>query len=194
MQHQTYIFFGRSGSGKGTQAELLRQYLENKGNDVLYIETGDRFRSFMQEDNYTSMKTKQIIGQGQLMPAFMPIYLWAKELVARYTGYEELVLDGLCRNITEAPVLDSALKFYGITHAYVIHLDVSRDWATDRMHGRSRADDTADYINTRLDWFDREIPPVLDFFLGRDGYTSVRINGEQSIEDVHKEIIEQLSL
>lgn len=193
MQHKTYVLFGRSGSGKGTQAELLRQYFENKGNDVVYIETGQEFRRFMHQDNYTSTKTKQVIGKGGLMPAFMPIYIWAKELVNRYSGYEELILDGLCRNIAEAPVLDSALKFYGIEQTYIIHIDVSRQWASDRMHGRGRADDSTAYINARLDWYDQEIPPVLEYFKDREGYTFVSINGEQSIEDVHSEILKSIT-
>lgn len=194
MQHQTFIFFGRSGSGKGTQAELLRKYLEERGGRVVYIETGERFRSFMQGETHTAALTRQIIGSGALMPVFMPIWLWTNELVAQYTGYEHLVLDGLCRRVEEAPVLDSALKFYGIQNPHIVYINVSNAWATQRMQGRGRTDDTEHYIASRLAWFDRDVLPVLDYFRAKPEYQFHEINGEQSIEAVFQDIQTALQL
>jgi len=194
MQQNTYIFFGRSGSGKGTQAQMLRQYIEDNGGRTIYIETGDRFRSFMETGSYTAGMTKKVIASGGLMPVFMPIWLWANELVHSYTGYESLILDGLCRRIDEAPVLDSALKFYGIEKAHVIYINVSNDWAANRLQGRGRSDDSAEYINSRMAWFDREVLPVLEYFRDRNRYAFHEINGEQSIESVHADIRSALEL
>ena len=174
MQHQTYIFFGKSGSGKGTQAELLRERLESQGAKVVYIETGERFRSFMGGDSYTALKTRDVIEAGGLMPVFMPIWLWTNELVHRYSGYETLILDGLCRRLDEAPVLDSALKFYGIEKAHILYINVSNEWATARLQGRGRTDDSGDYIASRLAWFDRDVFPVLDYFRDRNRYSSMK--------------------
>lgn len=58
MTPQTFIFFGPSGSGKGTQARLLIEYLEKKDPErkTVYIETGRRFRDFITEASYTAKK------------------------------------------------------------------------------------------------------------------------------------------
>ena len=47
MDKKFFILIGRSGSGKGTQAELLKTYLNNQGvQDIKYLTTGKSFRSF----------------------------------------------------------------------------------------------------------------------------------------------------
>jgi len=194
MQHNTYIFFGRSGSGKGTQAQLLIESIRQKGGEVVYVETGQKFREFMTGKTYTAKKTKEVMETGGLLPVFLPVWLWTNDLVQHYTGYEDIILDGVCRKLTEAPVLDSALKFYGIEHAHIIHINVSNTWAFDRMKGRGRADDSDEYINSRLTWFDREVLPVLEYFKERKGYNFIDINGEQTIEEVFNELQQKLEL
>ena len=44
---QAYLFYGKAGSGKGTQAVELKKTLESEGRKVLYIETGELFRKFV---------------------------------------------------------------------------------------------------------------------------------------------------
>ncbi|MFT5360066.1 MAG: adenylate kinase [Candidatus Paceibacteria bacterium] len=194
-QSNTYIFFGKSGSGKGTQADLLIEVLKEKGKKVLYVETGKRFREFIQrEENHSAKLTKNLINKGGLMPVFLPVWLWASSFVEDFSGDEDLVLDGLARRMTEAPVLDSALRFYDRLPCNVIHIDVSRKWAFDRLSSRGRSDDTEEYINSRLDWFEKDVSPVIEYFEERKGFDIHIINGEQPIEDVHKELIQKLNL
>lgn len=194
MQHNTYILFGRSGSGKGTQAQLLIDFLKQQDKEVLYIETGEKFREFMMGDSYTAHRTKSIMETGGLLAPFLPVWIWTNELIQKYTGYQDLILDGLCRKIAEAPVLDSALQFYGIKNAHIIHINVSNEWAFDRMKGRGRADDTDEYIKSRLEWYDTEVLPVLDYFKNRSGYTYIEVNGEQTIEQVFAEMKSKLNM
>ena len=73
---QTYIFFGRSGSGKGTQAELLIKYLQEQKREVLYIETGRVFREFMEQDSYSARLTREMLSGGGLLPVFLPVWIW----------------------------------------------------------------------------------------------------------------------
>ncbi|MCB9809084.1 nucleoside monophosphate kinase [Candidatus Nomurabacteria bacterium] len=191
----TYIFFGRSGSGKGTQAELLMEYLQNQSRDVLYIETGREFRSFINEANYTSQRTKEALNRGELLPVWLPVWLWAEKLVRNFNGTQDLVLDGLARRMTEAPVVDSALKFYGRNNCKVVHINVSREEAKQRLMSRGRPDDTEqEKIQRRLDWYDRDVLDVMDYFADKKGYEFIDINGEQSVEDVFSEIREKLDL
>ncbi len=195
IQHkpQTYIFFGRSGSGKGTQAELLINYLQERKHEVLYIETGRAFREFMQQDSHTARLTRDMLSGGGLLPVFLPVWIWAEKLVRYYNGTQDLVLDGLARRMTEAPVLDSALKFYGRHDCKIIHVNVSRDEAKKRLLGRGRGDDIDEaHVNERLDWYDRDVLDVMDYFADKKGYEFLDINGEQSVEEVFNEIKQAL--
>ncbi len=192
MRTRTFMFFGPSGSGKGTQAKLLIDFLENKqGRKVIYIETGQKIREFIINGGYTSRLTKEIIDKGGLLPAFLPVWLWTSHLNENFTGEEDLVLDGLCRRPYEAPVLDSALKFYKLDKPFVVSLNVSRNWSMERLKSRGRKDDTEEYINSRLDWYEKEVAPSVDFFRNNPDYNLLEINGEQPIEKVYEEIIQK---
>lgn len=197
MKQKTIIFFGRSGSGKGTQAHLLEDYIKKndpENRDVLYIETGKRFREFIKEktSNYTAKMTSDIMNAGGLMPEFMPIWIWTSYLVENYTGEEHMILDGLSRRADEAPILDSALRFYRREQPQVIFLSSSREWSKDRLLGRARRDDTEDDIQRRLDWFEENTMPALNYFKGHVGYEFIEIEGEQSIEKVHADILSKI--
>jgi adenylate kinase len=54
-----------------------------------------------------------------------------------------------------------------------------------------RADDTPETIKKRYQVYLSETAPILDF-LKQKGYNVITINGEQSIEDVHREILNRL--
>lgn len=188
-----FIFFGKSGSGKGTQALLLRTELEKMGRKVIYVETGQLMRDFVASgDTYLQQQTNQIISNGKLMPVFFPIYLWAKVLVEQYTGSEDIIFDGVSRRIEEGPIIDSALDFLQVEHRSVIHIDVSDKWVIDRLSARGRADDSISGIQKRLDWYLENVVPVLSFFEKKKTYRFFEINGEQSIEEVHAEIMKKI--
>lgn len=188
-----FIFFGKSGSGKGTQAELLKTELEAMDRKVIYIETGQLMRDFVASgDGYLQKRTNDIIGTGGLMPIFFPTYLWAKVLVEQYTGSEDIIFDGVSRRIEEAPVIDAALDFLNVEHRSVIHIDVSDKWVIDRLTARGRNDDSVSGIQKRLSWYLENVVPVLAYFENRNAYRFLEINGEQSIEDVHAEIMKKL--
>lgn len=194
MQPQTFIFFGKSGSGKGTQAKLLAKYLENaKGTSPLFIETGQGFREFIKSESYTATLTQEVLSEGGLLPVFMPIWLWTDILVNKYDGTQDLILDGLCRRPAEAPVLDSALKFYGQKNPIVVYINVSDNWAFERMKARGRKDDTDEYIKSRLKWFEWNVVPAMAYFHEHPDYTFIEINGEQTVEEVHGQIISKLA-
>jgi adenylate kinase family enzyme len=192
---QTFILFGRSGSGKGTQAELLIEKLKKQGRDVLYIETGREFREFINSGTYTASLTKESLDRGELIPVWLPVWIWAKEFINKFDGTQDLVLDGLARRMTEAPVVDSALKFYGREDCKVLHINVSREEAKNRLMSRGRPDDTEEAkIQRRLDWYDRDVLDVMDYFNEKKGYEFFDINGEQSVEGVHNDINDVLGL
>lgn len=193
MTSDTFIFFGRSGCGKGTQAHLLQQKLEQEGGKVLYVETGAKFREFMERDTYTGHMTKEVIDNGELLPAFLPVWVWANVLVENFTGKEHLILDGLSRRAFEAPILDSMIAFYKRERPFVILIDVSREWSKERLMGRKRKDDTEEYIESRLNWYDRDVVPAIEYFRNHSGYHFIEIQGEKTIEEVHNELIQKIN-
>ena len=187
---QTFVFFGKSGCGKGTQAQLLIKKLESETpHKVLYIATGDRFRKFIEGDTYSAELTKEILESGDLFPEFLPIWFWAGMLIEGYSGKEHLVFDGISRRELEARILETALKFYKIERPNIIYMDVSDEWATERLLERNRGDDRKKEIRARLKWFKEHALLSIQYFEKLDHVNFVRINGEQSVEDVHEDII-----
>lgn len=189
-----YLLYGKSGCGKGTQAELLKKQLESAGRKVIYVETGKLFRAFSESDTgFMASHVRSVIDAGKLMPAFFPVYLWSRALVENYTGTEDIILDGVARRIEEGNIVDSALDFLEINNRVVIHINVSDAWVFDHMGARTRADDTAEGMQKRLSWFTENVIPVIDYFARNAKYKSITINGEQTIEEVSTEITAKLS-
>ncbi len=191
----TFLFFGRSGSGKGTQAEMLIEYLkQNDKREVLYIETGQRFRKFLEEKNYTSKLVSKTFEEGGLLPAFLPVWIWTDAFVKCFSGEEHLVLDGLSRREMEAPILDSALSFYGITEPYVVYIETSRKWCMERLKERGRKDDHEKEIEKRMDWYEKNVIPAIQYFDENSRYRFIKVNGERTIDEIHEDIIRELKL
>jgi len=192
MNSRAILFFGRSGCGKGTQAKLLADFLKSQGREVIYTETGGKFREFLSTDNYSGKIVGDILKEGKLVPVFLPIWIWTDIFVKNFTGKQDLVLDGLCRRLEESVALDSAFDFYKIEKPNIILMNVSKEWSYARMMERKRTDDTPEKIQNRLDWYEKDVTPSIDYFRDKAGYNFIEINGEQTIENVHKDIIKAL--
>ncbi|MCX6703732.1 MAG: nucleoside monophosphate kinase [Candidatus Zambryskibacteria bacterium] len=196
MNPYTFIFIGRSGCGKGTQVELLQKYLAEKypSDEVFYLETGERFRNFIKENSYSSKLSHAVYEAGERQPSFLAIWMWSHLLVESFKGTEHLIIDGSPRAYGEALALDTALKFYG-RKACVVHLNVSRKWSEDRLLNRGRGDDLdVTKVKKRLDWFDKDVAPAIEYFRTNDDYNFIEVNGEQGIEEVYVEMMEKLNI
>ncbi|NLE07350.1 MAG: nucleoside monophosphate kinase [Parcubacteria group bacterium] len=194
MQPHTFIFFGPSGCGKGTQAKLLQKELEKRdpGRNILYIETGEELRKFVTQDNLTAQETKKVIEGGGLLPEFIPIYIWTGIMINKIKGDEHIFMDGISRRLVEASVLDSAIQFYKREKPFVILMEVSDEWASKLMKSRGRVDDTDEKIKTRLDWYKKNVVPAVEYFKNNPYYNFISINGEGSIEEVHQELMSKI--
>ena len=189
----TVIFIGRSGCGKGTQAGFFNDYIAQSDSDkrqILYIETGNYVRDFIRQEHYSSKIARDLYEKDHREPDFLGIFLWSKVLIDELDENMHLVIDGAPRAIDEAQVLTSALKFYKRENSSIIYLNVSRKWSEDRLLARGRSDDkTLIKINKRLDWFDKDVVPAIEYFKTNPLYRFLEINGEQTIEKVHADII-----
>jgi adenylate kinase len=193
---QTFIFYGIVGSGKGTQVELLEKYLKEKNisNDVLFTSTGSEFRKLIESGSYTASKVKTIIEKGLLQPNFLTISLFTNILISNMKENTTLIADGYPRTIAQSEAFETMTKFYDRNDVKIIYIELGKEEAIKRMKLRGRSDDTDEGIATRFDEYVKNVIPSMNYFKDKEGYTMYMINGEQSIEDVHKEIINKLNL
>lgn len=196
MQKQFFILIGRSGSGKGTQAALLQGALEDKGHQkVIHITTGGGFREFIQRDSHIARLAKEVNNTGGLQPEFLAVWSWSNIFINTLKGDETVILDGAPRKPFEASILHSAISFLGYQKPIVIYLDVSESGSREHLVHRGRADDVNESdVANRMNWFETDVLPTLEVYFNDPRYTVLHINGNQMIEDVHKEVIEKLNL
>lgn len=194
MKEQTYIFLGRSGCGKGTQAELLKKHLAEKSPNIpcMHLEVGAKFREFISQDSYTSSLSKDINSAGGLQPEFLAVWAWGSLMIENMKPNEHLIIDGTPRKLHEAQVLDKALQFYGRKDIHVIFLDVSRDWSRTRMLARHRGDDNVLDIESRLNWYETDVVQAVAHFRKNRHAHFHEINGMQSVEKVHADIVAEI--
>ncbi|MFA6254007.1 MAG: nucleoside monophosphate kinase [Candidatus Paceibacterota bacterium] len=195
----TYVFIGRSGCGKGTQVEKLAEHLTQKGvispeHAWLRIETGARFREFAARDNYSAKMLKASMERGERLPDNFAIWTWTDFLIEKFTGSEHLFFDGCPRSLLEAQALDFLLKFYSREKPVIVYLDVSREESKRRMLERGRVDDGSADIDRRLDWFDRDVLPAVEFYRNNLKYKFVEVDGEQSREKIHEDLVAMLEV
>jgi adenylate kinase family enzyme len=195
MQKYFFIFLGRSGGGKGTQAALLKKTLEEKGvSNVLHVTTGGGFREFIKGDSYIAECARNINNTGGLQPEFLAVWIWSNIFINTLKGGETVLLDGAPRKPFEVEVLHSAIRFLGYEKPVVIYLDVTEGEARKHVATRGRDDDKKEeVVAKRMDWFETDILPTLDVYKQDPRYTVLHINGNQTIEKVHEELIAKIS-
>lgn len=196
MDLQTFIFIGRSGCGKGTQAELLKKYVEEHDTEkrsIYYLETGERFRNFLSKDGYSNKLAREIAENSELQPSFLAVSMWSSSFIENLNGEEHVFIDGTPRTLPETYILETALNFYKRGRAKVIYINVSREESEKRLLARGRKDDKKiGDIEKRLNWFDNDVVPAVMYLSQSKNHDFYDIDGEQSIEDVHKELISKV--
>lgn len=196
MEKKFYIIMGRSGCGKGTQAELLKKKLEERGaGAVLHVTTGVGFREFINGESYAAHISRELTNSGGLNPEFLAIWNWSNIFIKSLTGKETIILDGAPRKPVEVGALHSAVHFFGYEHPTIIYVDVSETWAMDKLASRGREDDkNLEEQEKKMAWFNEDVLPCVDMYMHDPLYVFVRVNGEQTVEEVHTEIMSKLNL
>lgn len=196
MKPHTFIFFGIAGSGKGTQGELLEKYLREHKlvEDVIYISPGVEYRKIVDNGGYTGQLIKHTSEKGFLQPDFLTTSLFTNILVSNMTENMSFISDGYPRTISQAESFEKAMQFYGRENINIVYIEVGKEEAMKRMKIRARADDTDEGIETRFDEYIKNVLPAMKYFEGKTGYKTMTINGEQSVEQVHSDIIKSLAV
>lgn len=185
------IILGRQGAGKGTQCvRLSRHYV------VPHISTGDMLRAAVRERTEVGLAAKEIMDSGGLVGDDIMIAIVDHRLRRPDAETRGFILDGFPRNVAQAEALDKITVDRPIN--VVIDLDVGRDVVLARISARrvcrdcgtnytatglerqpwicevcggdvlQRADDTPDAVNRRLDLYETQTAPLIEFYESQD--------------------------
>lgn len=208
------ILFGAPGSGKGTQAERLRDRFSLK-----HISTGDLLRDAVARGTELGKKVESIMAAGELVSDEIVLQL-IKETVGSVKADSALsgwMLDGYPRTVGQAEMLDVLLSDTDETIDRIVVLEVDRDAIIERLSARRscpeckavynvlnmppkkdgicdncnttlvhRKDDQPETIANRLDVYEQQTVPILEHY---DGKVEInRVDGNQPIDEVTKAV------
>ena len=217
MENKVIILLGLPGSGKGTQAELLKKEF-----GFICMGSGNLLRARKATDDFTGNKIASFIDKGNRAPTPVIFKMWMDEFEKyRAEGFKGLIIDGSPRTILEKELVEQALGWYEWTeNKKVILVDISTEESVARLTKRrnckdcgklipfvgefktiekcpdcggelvGRADDDEEGVRSRLEWFKTDVQPVIDYYEQKGEL--IRINGEQSIEGVFKDVLEAI--
>ena len=193
MQPQTFVFFGIVGSGKGTQVKLLLDFLKAKdGRDCVYAYPGNEFRKIIESSSYTAELMKDSVSRGELQPGFFPDAIVANILISSLSKNSHLITDGYPRAVAQSESFEKMMKFYRRDDVKIIYIEVSKEEGIKRNLLRGRHDDTKEGLAKRFEEYTNNVIPSMNYFKNKTGYKIYTINGEQTVENVHKDIIKAL--
>jgi len=181
------IFYGPEGSGKSTQAKMLADKLK-----LPCLGSGELIRKFAKEDKGLMGEIcRDGLNKGHYVANSEMFVLWKRRLKDSDVQ-QGFVIEGFPRKHTQAKFLRRKLQKYGKKINFVFYLDVSEKESVKRLlkRGRKTPDgalhDSKERINSRLKEYQSQETDVLSYFKKHNLLT--KINGEQSIEDIHKDI------
>jgi adenylate kinase len=184
------LLLGPQGSGKGTQAKRIA-----KTYGIPHIATGDMIREMKEVPDELGLRLKEIYDRGDLVDDAMMIELIESRL-GRGDTIPGFVLDGFPRTMPQAEALDDVLDRLGRELDLVLEFQIpDRKVLLERMLKRAaeenRSDDTREAIQRRLDLYDRETAPLVEYYRSTRGNV-VGIHADRSVEDVFAEIRDAL--
>ena len=213
MKSPNIIFLGRSGSGKGTQAELLlkRFFLIN-------IDTGDILRKLAKRKDNFGKTILETINKGKLVPIWLVVYCWLDQLL-KIPSKKGIIMEGSPRLLEEAKILEEVFFWLGRKNFKVIYLQTSEKEVTERLLARRicskcskefslnftprlkkcshcggklirRKDDYPKAIKNRMLFFQKKILPVINYFQKKR--IVIHVDGEGSVKEIQKRILKKL--
>jgi adenylate kinase len=184
------IVLGPQGSGKGTQAKKIASTY-----GVPHIATGDMIREMKERPTELGRELREVYDRGDLVNDDMMIRL-IRDRLDRGDTLPGFVLDGFPRTLVQAEALDDLMSELGRRIDVVFEFQVpNRRQLLDRLLKRAaeenRSDDTPEAIQRRLDLYEAETAPLVEYYRSTRGNV-VGIHADRTIESVFHEIAESL--
>jgi len=181
----TFIFTGRPGAGKGTQAKLLAKKLDAK-----FFSAGGELRAFAKQDTIPARQVKEDIDNGLLVPYGVMVHIFYSILL-NLTKDEKVVLDGFARRLIEAEMMHSAFEWVDRPFT-VINLTIPDEVVQERIDARkateSRGDEAS--VENRLKEYEEHTAHAIKYFC--EHTKVIDIDGTQSIDAIADEIWEKI--
>ena len=182
------VLLGAPGSGKGTQAELLRTEL-----GVPHVSTGDLLRAAVKAGTPLGLQAKSVMEAGKLVSDEIVLAM-LEERLARPDAAAGFILDGYPRNLAQCEALERVLERIGQPLEVAIKLDVPHELIVERIAGRAekegRKDDTPETVRERLRVYAEQTEPVAAHFAAIGKLTTV--DGVGELADVSRRILAAL--
>lgn len=179
------VLLGAPGSGKGTQAARLKEYLQ-----IPHISTGDLLRGEVAAGTKLGLEAKEVMARGELVSDAILLGM-LEDRLSRDDVANGFILDGYPRNLAQADALDTLLNRIGQPMDYAVQLEVPFDLLIDRIAGRAaaegRSDDNPESVRKRLDVYSSQTAPVIEFYR-QHGQLNV-VDGVGELDEVFERII-----
>lgn len=173
--------------------ELLKKFLQKHDKrEAIYAYPGNEYRRIIESGSYTGMLIKDSVSRGELQPGFLTDAIVANILISSLAAESNLIADGYPREVTQSENFEKMMEFYKRGNIKIIYIEVGKKEAMKRNLLRGRHDDTSQGIEKRFDEYISKVVPAMNYFKNKVGYTIYAINGEQSVENVHRDIIAAL--
>jgi adenylate kinase len=204
------VLLGKQGAGKGTQADRLAEHF-----GITHISTGDMFREKAAQGTAFGLEAKRYMDAGELVPDEIVMGVIEECLVPGGPLSNGFVLDGFPRTLPQARELDRVLA--GRPLDLAIDLEVPREIVLDRIAGRrvcddcqrvyhvnmppeqpwvcdtcggkvrQRDDDTEEAVERRLELYETETVPIIDYY--RDRALLAVVDGVGDGDDVFDRLV-----
>jgi len=181
------ILFGKPGSGKGTQAEFVKQKY-----DLVHISTGDVFRFNISKNTELGELAKSYMDKGDLVPDKVTIKMLEAE-VEKFPNANGFIFDGFPRTSTQAQILDDFLNSKNMSISMTIALEVDENLLIDRLINRGKDSGRTDdqdksKIQNRFDEYNKKTAPLIYYYKSQNKF--FEIDGIGEINDISNRIFD----
>jgi adenylate kinase len=195
------LLYGAPGSGKGTQANMLRTRF-----GIPHIATGDMLRAEIASGTELGRQAQPILAKGQYVPDDIMIGMIRNRLCEPDCA-AGFIIDGFPRTVPQADALDVLMNELDRRLDRVLYLKVEMKELLQRLSGRlvcpkcqrtyppgtvacasdgtalgQREDDKVEAVKPRIEIYLSKTVPVLDHYRGT-GIVS-EIDGRGTIEEI----------